>query len=215
MNPIIRLDVAVDRQRRRIMKLDMLIPFSVLGLFLFSGCVPPGSGPTGKPDPFVELYKLASEIEDNGGVATVGTGSGKSLDKAKGIAKTEAFGNLSEKNETRVGVLSKRFVDVEGEGMDQESRETWARVIKTVSSSVIKGVSEWPPLHYKDSGLTSAGFLLYISPKKYAKSLEDELRSQARLYNRYIASEAHKELDKEVKAFEEWKEKNLERLSEE
>jgi hypothetical protein len=155
-------------------------------------------------DPFEALTDMSNEIISAGGVAAVGEGTSKRRDISKEKARTSAQGRLAEMYETKVQRLKRQFLEEVGSEEDSEVNEAFSAVTKTVASKVLKGAIVKKTKIVKDPKTNKyiTGVVMAIDTKTVNNSLLDEMKSKPKLYERFRASQAYKDLDKEMEKFE-------------
>ncbi len=156
-------------------------------------------------DLFQDLMDMVNLIIDAGGVAAVGQGISKRMDFAKKKAVTDAQGQLSEIFNTKVNRLKKSFAEEIGSADDPEINEAFTDVVKTLSSTVLRGavVKKVKYMRDKETGQITAAAVIAIEPNKINMSILDELKNKKpKLYERFRASQAYDELKKEMEAYE-------------
>ena len=155
-------------------------------------------------DPFENLTDMANGIIEAGGVASVGQGVSKRMDIAKKKAVVAAQGNLAGILKTKVSKLNKSFQEEIASGDDTEINEAFTDVVKAVSKATLSGAitKKVKYLRDKEKGLITAGAVVAIEPNKINMSLFDEVKKQPKLYERFRASQAYKDLEKEMEDFD-------------
>lgn len=185
--------------------ITMAISFTVLLLIGCGGNAPQVNDELIEiADPFQELQDLANAFTDDGNIAVVGVGTSTRQDIARDKARASAQAKLAESFETKVEVLKKKFTEELGSDLTNELNETFTNVIKTTSQTVLYGAIEHETKYLKDTGtgMISAGVVLYVSPDVMNQSFLDEMKSQPKLYERFRASEAFKELKEEMENYD-------------
>jgi len=182
--------------------------FVLLAISIMIGCGAGGSG-VGKVDKVVidmenEFQRLRNKFIENGGIATIGQGSSERRNLAREKAITAALGLMAEAYEVKVERLRKSFEEEIGSS-ETELNETFLLVTKTVSSKVINGAMVRKTDYLIEDGKYTAYIVHVIDPKVLNVSILGEAQNHQQLYQRFRASEAFKELNEEVKKFEEFK----------
>lgn len=182
--------------------------------FLFYSCssstkteLPNKSGGNWKEieDPFHSLTEKANKIIEEGGIAAVGQGiDSKSLVGAKEMARTSGQARLAETFNLKVQRLKKSFMEEVGQGQSTEVNKLFSVATKALTSKVLKGAFEKDSkLLTNDKGEYLYGVLMVITPKTADMSLLDEMQTgKPKLYQRFRASQAFKELQKEMDKYE-------------
>jgi len=151
-------------------------------------------------DPFQELTTMANDIIESGGVAAVGEGRStrKDIAKQKAIASSEL--SLAGIFERKVEGLKKNFQEEVGQGQESEVNELFSVVSKTTISKALVGAIEKDyKILQNDDGEYMYGVVLAITPKTANMSILDEMSTKKpQLYQRFRASQAFEELEKEM-----------------
>jgi hypothetical protein len=154
-------------------------------------------------DPFAELTELANQIIEDGGVAAVGQGTSKRMDIAEEKARTDAQGNLAEIFNTKVQRLKRKFEEEIGSNDDTEINEAFSNVTKTLTSKTLKGaIVKKKKIIKNKKGQYITAVVLAVTPKTVDQSILDEMKNNKKVYERFRASQAYKDLDKEMKDYE-------------
>jgi hypothetical protein len=176
----------------------------VLGLLsltvcLFTGCksTPPADSDESM---FDAMQEMVSEIGEKGGMAAVGIGESRKIDVAIAKAKLEARKNLAQLVQVKIENLEKAFVEEVGDAETSEINELFSSATKQITSQTLQGTS--PKIQKYDSadGVTTAYVLMVLNPDIIPSSLQNS--NAKHLYERFRASKAFEELDKEIKEFE-------------
>ena len=156
-------------------------------------------------DPFQELTTMANDIIEGGGVAAVGEGRStrKDIAKQKAIASSElALAGIFER---KVEGLKKNFQEEVGQAQESEVNELFSVVSKTTISKALVGAIEKDyKIVQNKAGEYMYGVVLAITPKTANMSILDEMSAKKpQLYQRFRASQAFEELEKEMAKQEE------------
>lgn len=157
-------------------------------------------------DPFQDLTDLTSDIITGGGLAAVGQGTSERQDLAKKKAVTDAQGQLAEILEAKVNKMKKSFQEEIGTGNNTEINEAFTDVVKVLSKTTLRGAitKKTKFMKDKDTGMFTAAVVVAVEPNTINMSLFDEMqKSQPKLYERFRASQAYKELEDEMKNYDE------------
>ncbi|MBU1680235.1 MAG: hypothetical protein KKD86_15530 [Bacteroidetes bacterium] len=154
-------------------------------------------------DPMRPLADLARNIVEDGGVAAFAEGRSTRRDLAREKAKANAEGALAEVFEKKVDRLKKNFQEEVGQGRVSEVNELFSVATKSLTSKVLVGAYEkdYKILQNKD-GEYLFGVVVAITAKSANNTLLDELASKPELYQRFRASQAFEELQKEIEKSE-------------
>ena len=170
-----------------------------------------GRGMTITADPFTEVENEfqagIDAILAAGGVADLGIGRSVRRDIAKRKARENGSMNLGLIFEQKVQNLTKSFIEELGEDTDVEINEAFSSASKTVMSQTLRGASPTKTKYVQEKvdGTTtySCYMIMAIQPGLVNQSLMDELKNKnKKTYERFRASEAHKEMDAAMKDYE-------------
>ncbi len=181
------------------------IAFTLLALTVcigFSGCK---SAPKMDSDKsmFDYMQEEVSKITEDGGMAAVGIGESRSAPSALARAKVDARKNLAQAVAVKINNLEKAFFEEIGEPSGSEMNELFSSATKQVTSQKLQGTTPKMQKYETDDGVTTAYVLMVLNPDIVDASLRNNSSSAKHLYERFRASKAFEELDKEIKAFEE------------
>ena len=200
----------------------------VISMALFVGACAPGMKAI--QDPFNKIDKKAKKMRDGGAVAVVGRGSSTDMNFALDQARENAEQKISKANITKIEAMNKLFREDVGMADNNEQSKHWVNVMKTVTVSAAKGAMELESYYVPETVKNQQGkkvtnynyaLLLYISPERYQKDIEDALAKEAadnrakadaaaeleRLKQVYKSSKFQEDLKEESDAFEKWLEK--------
>ncbi len=185
---------------------------SFISLFILAGCggqkeVPKSSaGEYSVIDqPFTDLEEMSVEVIEAGGLAAVGEGVSTRQDIAKDKARNEAIGKLAEILSQKINRMTKSFTEEVGSGTQPEINEMFTRVQKNVANATIQGAitKKTKMAQNNETKQYMAGVLVIVTPKTVNSSIFDEMRNtDKKLYERFRASQAFDELNKEAEEYE-------------
>jgi hypothetical protein len=137
----------------------------------------------------------------------VGVATATSLDFQTAIDKAKQDGRveIGRQLDLRVTGMSKRFVEETGLNEDAELLGMFTQVSKTVVSDSLNGTRLAKQKLDREGGTYRAYVMMEMPIGEANARFLEKIRSQERLYTRFRASEAFDELDREVKAYEDWK----------
>ncbi len=179
---------------------------TILGLFSLAVCI----GFTGcKSTPPVDsdetmfdvLQAKVGEIGDKGGMAAVGMGESRKPDVALAKAKLDARKNLAQLVQVKIENLEKAFVEEVGDAESSEMNELFSSATKQITSQTLQGTRPKIQKYDTKAGVTTAYVLMVLNPDIIDESLKNS--NAKHLYERFRASKAFDELDKEIKEFDE------------
>ncbi|MEE9368583.1 MAG: hypothetical protein V3V05_06925 [Pontiella sp.] len=178
------------------------IAFSLLALTVcigFSGCK---SKPKMDSDKsmFDYMQEQVGKITDKGGMASVGLGESRNTQLAITKAKVEARKNLAQLVSVKIENLEKAFIEEVGEASGSEMNELFSSATKQITSQTLQGTIPKEQKYEVNEGITTAYILMVLDPSIIDASLKNN--NAKHLYERFRASKAFEELDKEMKEYE-------------
>lgn len=173
------------------------------------GCKSKSSSVSGAMNPeFKALYEKQIKMNENGALAAVAQGSSalpqNAIDKAKLRARAEIATTLK----TKIEALQKVFNEDVGEGKGAELNALFSSAIKSITSETLSGTTMGGVATEIKDGQVMACVLMVQNPKILANAMEQADQSPNKaMYTRFRASQAFKEMDEEIKKYEEFKSK--------
>lgn len=180
------------------------IAFTLLTLMVcigFSGCKSPPDMDS-DDSMFDYMQEEAAKISDKGGMAAVGISDSQNTQLAIARAKADARKNLAQQVQVRIENLEKAFIEEIGEASSSEMNELFSSATKLVTAQTLQGTVPALMKYETDNGVTTAYILMMLKPDIIDESLKNSNNAK-HLYDRFRASKAFEELDKEIKEFEE------------
>jgi len=135
----------------------------------------------------------------------VASSSGESMREQMAIqkAKTLAQTDISQQIENRLGNLTKMFQEEVGTGENSELLESFSSATKTVTKNTLRGVKTKEVFTLQKKNGSYTAYVLMLLPKAdVAQQMMQDVKSKEILYNRFRASQAHADLEKELEAFD-------------
>ena len=181
------------------------VAFGLLSLAVcigFSGCK---SAPKMESDDsmFDYMQEEVGKITEKGGMAAVGIGESRNTQLAITKAKVEARKNLAQLVTVKIENLEKAFIEEVGEAQGSEMNELFSSATKQITSQTLHGTVPVMQKYETDGDdITTAYILMVLNPDVIDASLMNN-NSAKHLYERFRASKAFEELDKEIREFEE------------
>lgn len=123
------------------------------------------------------------------------------VDKATAAARAD----IGRQIELRIQGLQKRFTEETGTGNDAQLLQMFTQAEKTVVSTTLNGSRVKNQKINKDGSLWRAYILVEYPIGAANQALMEQLRKNEQMYTRFRASQTFKELDEEVKKYEEFK----------
>lgn len=166
----------------------------------FTGCK---SAPKTESDKsmFGYMQEEVGKITEKGGMASVGIGESRNTQLAISKAKVEARKNLAQLVSVKIENLEKAFVEEVGEASGSEMNELFSSATKQITAQELQGTVPKMQKYETDDGVTTAYVLMVLNPDIIDASLKKNDKNKT--YERFRASKAFEELDKEIKEYEE------------
>lgn len=154
-----------------------------------------------------ELYTLAETINKKGGIAEVAYSESPRQDFAEQKAVMECQRKISERYEAKVQTLTKKFAEeIQGNTSagGPEINEAFTNVMKVSSKNVLQGATKLAPSKaYKKKDGQYRVYVVYgMDPDMLNQSIIDQTKTNPKLYERFRASQAYKELEKEMAEYD-------------
>lgn len=151
---------------------------------------------------FDYLQEQAAKISDKGGMASVGVGESRVTQLALTRAKVEARKNLAQLVQVKIENLEKAFIEEIGETSGSEINQLFTSATKQITSQTLQGTVPKMQKYDVKGDVTTAYILMVLNPDIIHDSLKNSNKAGKHLYERFRASKAFEELDKEIKEFE-------------
>lgn len=180
------------------------IIIGVAAMFM-AGC---GGGPPkdviNKPDSCIPDWFMRPPSDPNYIFAAA---SGDSRDMQLAIDKSTANARhkVSEQLEIKIKGLTKNFIEEAGTGEDSEIVGMFTRVSKQVVSTTLVGSRVAKQEICPQGSMYKAFVLMELPIGEAAAGLMKGIKNDHKLYDRFRASQAYKDLDKEVEDYENFK----------
>lgn len=137
------------------------------------------------------------------------TASSRDLQMAVDKAKQAGRADIALQTEVKVKALVKRFQEEVGLAEESEFLEIATNVSKSVASNTLTGCTVDKQEIRQEGGLFRAYVLMILPLDSTKVELYNNINSQQNLYTRFRAGQAFKELEQEVKDFEDFKKGDL------
>ncbi|MEN7972421.1 MAG: hypothetical protein ABFR47_01160 [Verrucomicrobiota bacterium] len=167
----------------------------------FSGCKSPPKMESDK-SMFDYMQEQVAKITEKGGMASVGIAESRIPQLAITKAKVEARKNLAQAVQVKIENLEKAFIEEIGEARGSEINELFSSATKQITSQTLQGTVPKMQKYESEDGVTTAYILMVLNPEIIHESLKNN-NAAKHLYERFRASKAFEELDKEIKEFDE------------
>ena len=157
---------------------------------------------TTKNDLYGELQNKKRKLNEKGVVAEVAIAESRNLQTGIDKAELEARAKLSRSLESKTSSLQKKFQEEVG----REFSDHFSQTVKSISDRMLRGTSLTDTRFEQDGeGNYRVYGLMVLDSDLYLKSLSGELDADKAMRDRFRASRAYKELNDEIRAFQEWK----------
>lgn len=133
------------------------------------------------------------------------TATSRDMELAVNKAETEARGKIGRQMEVKVKSMQKKFEEEVGEAESSQLLQQFTQVTKTVVSTELTGSTVKEKKIVKDGDNWRVYVLMQYPIGDAQKAFLTNLSKNKELYTRYRSTQAFKELDDEVKKYEEWK----------
>lgn len=150
---------------------------------------------------FDALQEQVAKINEKGGVAAVGMADSRNTQLAITKAKVEARKQLAQQIQVKINNLEKAFIEEVGESSGSEMNQLFSSATKQITAQELQGTVPKVQKYETNDGITTAYVLMVLNPDIVHESLKNS--NKPKLYERFRASKAFDELDKEIKAYEE------------
>jgi hypothetical protein len=153
--------------------------------------------------PFEDMQKAVKKLTEDGVPASVGMGESRNQQMALTEAKLDARKNLAQQVSVKIKNLEKNFAEEIGESANSEINSLFSTATKSITSQELAGsVPKVQKYQTSKEGITRAYVLMVLDPNIIGKALAQQKSSNASLYQRFQASKAFEELDREIKEYE-------------
>ena len=133
------------------------------------------------------------------------TQSSQDMQLAVDKATSAARADIGRQIELKIQGLQKRFSEETGTGSDAQLLQMFTQAEKTVVSTTLNGSRVKNQKINKDGSLWRAYILVEYPIGAANQALMDQLKKNEQAYTRFRATQTFKELDDEVKKYEEFK----------
>ncbi|MEI6890924.1 MAG: hypothetical protein V5783_02025 [Pontiella sp.] len=165
----------------------------------FTGCKSPPKADSDQTL-FDYMQEEVGSITEEGGMAAVGLGESRNTQLAITKAKVEARKNLAQLVQVKIENLEKSFIEEVGEAGSSEMNELFSSATKQITSQELQGTVPKVQRYEVNEGITTAYVLMVLDPEIIHDSLKNS--NKPKMYERFRASKAFDELDKEMKEYE-------------
>ena len=159
-------------------------------------------------DPFASLSEQANRLSEQGSVVAVGQGvdQGGRSDIARDKAIIDATARVGAQFETKVQQLTKSFTEsLSGStSIGQETNDAFSTAMETLVKQTLTGVRQFGKIMYiKEGNKITASLIMGIDPRQVAETIKKQAQTtDSKLYERFLASKAYKELDDQMKNYD-------------
>jgi len=164
-----------------------------------SGCVSPGGNRL-----YNQMQRKAARINSSKGLAAVGVGKSKDLALAQKMATSRGRMEMAAILQARVNSLAKDFQEQIGPAESAEFNTLFSTAGKQITAQTIQGVAPKEIVNETKGDLITVYALMWQNPKVIKEYFANQKNTSAALYERFRASQAFKELDKDIQQYEEF-----------
>lgn len=136
------------------------------------------------------------------------TATSQDMELAVNKGETEARGKIGRQMEVKVNSMQKKFEEEVGETESSQLLQQFTQVTKTVVSTELTGSTVKEKEILQDGDNWRVYVLMQYPIGDAQKAFLTNISKNKELYTRYRSTEAFKELDEDVKKYEEWKKNN-------
>lgn len=150
-------------------------------------------------------------LQDPNYLFAVNTATSQDLQLAIDKAVTGARAEIGRQMEVRIKGLQKIFDEEVGIGEDAQLMQLFTQATKTVISASLSGSRIKYQNQQRDGNLWRTYVLVEYPIGAANKALMQQIKNNEQMYTRFRGSQAFEELEDEVKKYEEWKEKQVQK----
>jgi len=151
------------------------------------------------PDWFVNIPK------DSNYLYAAKTATSQDLQLAFDKATTDARSEIGRQAEIKVEGLQKRFQEETGTSADAQLLDQFTQANKTIVSTTLSGSTILKQKQVKDGNLWRTYVLVEYPVGAANEAYVQQIKKNDQMYTRFRATQTFKELDDEVKKYEEYK----------
>lgn len=133
------------------------------------------------------------------------TATSQDLQLAIDKAATDARAEVARTVEVRVTDMQKKFTEETGTNTDAQLLQMFTSATKTVVAATISGSRIREQLPLKDGSIWRAYVLMEYPIGAANAALMQQIKNNEQMYTKFRATQTFKELDDEVKKYEDWK----------
>ena len=186
----------------------ILITISLIPI-LFIGCG--GSKELSAEREGVEPAWFLNVLQDPNYFFATSTAASNDLQFSLNKATTDARAEVSRQIEVRVSTLQKRFQEEVGIAEDARFNEMMTQVTRTVTDNALHGSRVRDQTYMREGQLYRAYVLVEYPIGEANAALMKQLKENEYLQTLFRGSQLFEELDEEIKKYEEWKQRQVER----
>ena len=180
---------------------------SVLGMLSLAVCIG-FAGCKSKPNAdsdnsmFDYMQKQVAKLGEEGKIASVGIGQSRDQALAIDRASVDARTKLAQAAQVKVENLQKAFIEEIGEAESSEINQIFSSATKQITAQTLQGTVPLEQTFDDEGGVFTAYVLMVQNPDIVDMVIKNNSNNAQHLYERFRASKAFEELDKEIKEFE-------------
>jgi len=132
----------------------------------------------------------------------------RDMDLALNKAETEARAKIGRTLEAKINSMQKKFEEEVGEGENSELLSQFTQATKVIVSTELNGAQVAEKKFVKDGSNWRCYVLMKYPIGSAQAAFLNKIKSNNKLYTRFRSTEAMKEMENDVKKYEEWKKNN-------
>jgi len=132
----------------------------------------------------------------------------RDMDLALNKAETEGRAKIGRTMEVKINGMQKKFEEEVGEGENSEYLSQFTQATKTIVSTELNGSRVKEKKFVQDGDNWRAYVLMEYPIGSAQAAFLNKIKENNQLYTRFRATDAMKEMEKDVEKYEEWKKNN-------
>ncbi len=181
----------------------LLLLCSLLTIVLFVGCGGSKSLQSTSEGDIPDWF--SNPPQDPNYIFATSTAPSQDMQLAVDKAATAGRAEIGRQVELKINGLQKKFDEETGVGKDAQLLQMFTQATKTIVSTSLSGSRIAKQKIQKDGEMWRAYVLVQYPIGAAAEALKDQIKKSDQMYTRFRASETYKELDDEVKKYDDFK----------
>jgi hypothetical protein len=140
------------------------------------------------------------------------TATSRDLNLAIEKAMTNARAEIARQYELKVEGLTKSFQEEVGSAEDSEINQIFSQTVRTVVSTQLMGSRATKTTQVRDGNNYRVYVLVEYPIGAANQAFMNTLKANQNMYTRFRASEAFKEMDEQIKKYEDWKQQQEQKM---